>query len=382
MLEYHPDLRERGASCLTAGFQQPGPDTLPPHHIEAEMSALGAMLQDNTKIDAVMEILRPEDFFRDVHQIICRHIEAMHKRGDPVDAVTLVDYLRVIGLSETVGGLDYLIELYGIVPHAANATYYAGIVKEKAKARLSIELATDIIRRAYGHQETASDVLDRASKMIESMRSERLDDDGQSLFNPLPEKMDAKAFRGIAGEIVNIIAPHTESCVEAILGQFIVAFGSVCGPRAHWRLEATAHRCNLFLCLVGPTGIARKGTSWDVARWMIARCDEEWGRRPILSGLTSGEGLIFHAKEESGPLLAVETEFARTLTNMGRDNSSLSTVLRQAFDGPHLRVPTRNNPITCDDAYISLIGHTTLSDIKAKMHRTRSRTDWSIGSCG
>lgn len=367
MPDYAPDMRERGSSARwTSSFQAPEQDALPPQHIEAEMCCLGSMIMDNEKIDAVLRIVDPGDFWRDAHQIICRRIKVMHEKGVAVDTVTLGDDLKMLGIYDQVGGFDTMIEITQCVPHSANATYYAEIVKAKAKSRLAIEMASEVMRRAYSQQEIANDVLDSAALLIESMRAEKQDDE-QPTFNPLPEKMDEKAFRGVAGEVVGIIGPHTESCREAIIGQFIVGFGSVIGPRPHWRLEATAHRCNLFLCCVGPTGIARKGTSWDVARWLISRCDEEWGRRPILSGLTSGEGLIFHAKEEAGPLLAVETEFSRTLTNMGRDNSSLSTVLRQAFDGPHLRVPTRNNPITCDDAYISMIAHTTLSDIKAKL---------------
>lgn len=257
MSDYRPDLRERGGGGrLTSAFQEPSPDTLPPNSLEAEMSCLGGMIQDNSKIEAVLKIVRPEEFWRDAHQLICRRIEHLHLSGKPIDNVSLADDLRKLGLYDQIGGFDAIIEIIECVPHAANVEYYAHIVKEKAKARLAIELANDIIRRAYGMQETADDVLDRAVTMIESVRSDKPEEDPAS-FNPLPEKMDAKAFRGIAGDIVNIIAPHTESCVEAILGQFLVAFGSVCGPRPHWRLEATAHRCNLFLCLVGPTGIAQ-----------------------------------------------------------------------------------------------------------------------------
>ena len=179
--------------------------------------------------------------------------------------------------------------------------------------------------------------------------------------------MDKAAFHGVAGSIVEMVSPHTEACPEAILGQFLVAFGSVIGSKPHWQLEASSHRCNLFLCLVGPTGVARKGTSWDVARWIVGRCDHEWADRPILSGITSGEGLIKQVKEYPGPLLAVETEFARTLTNASREHSNLSAVLRQLWDGPHVWVPTKNDPIHIEDAYFSMVAHTTLSDLKEKL---------------
>ncbi len=193
-----------------------------------------------------------------------------------------------------------------------------------------------------------------------------LPDDDLSV-NPLPDRMGRAAFSGLAGEIVEIINPQTEACPEAILGQFLVAFASAAGPRPHWQVGGTKHRCNLFLCLVGNTGMSRKGTSMDAAQWLLTRADEKLAERPNLNNMTSGEGLIQFCKDHPGPTLAVETEFSGMLSRMGRQNNTLSAVLRMAWDGPRLSVPVRKDPVHVNDSYISLIGHTTMSDLKTML---------------
>ena len=368
MSDYRPDLRERGGGGrLASAFQDLEHDSPLPIHEEAEMMCLGALMLDNEKIDSVLEILGAEDFFRDAHQLIFRRIEAIHRRGDPVEMVSMVDDLRAIGAFEVAGGLDYLANICSCVPHAANATYYAGIVKQYAKARLAIEVGKDIEKHARSGQMIADDVLDRAATMIESMRRDPENGDDDLALNPLPSRMDKAAFRGVLGEIVERVEPDTESSPEAILGQLLVAFGNVIGRRAHWRINATSHHANLFMVIVGPTGAGRKGTSWGITRWLIGQCDSNWEKRPTPSGLTTGEGLIRLCKEAGAPLLAVESEFSRLLKNGARDNNTLLDVLKQAWETGCLSVPTRNEPLYVPDAHVSLIGHSTYGKLRKRI---------------
>lgn len=376
------DYRERSASNrLAPAFYQPNEDALPPQNTDVEEALLAAMMLDDSCIEGVFGIIGPEDFYRETHQIFARAMQRMHAEGQAVDSVTVADYMIRTGVYDAAGGDEAIARFCGTLPNARtllgrtdlsdsrNWAEYARIIKEKSKARVAIEIANDLIRRAYQQHEIPDDVLDRASQMIEAVRADRPAKDEAPEFTTLPEPMSKAAFRGLVGEIVDVIATQTEACKEAILMQFLVAFGSAAGPRPHWIIDASRHCCNLFTCMVGPSGIARKGTSWDIAHWLLAKADPSWGRQPIFAGMTSGEGLIFHAKDEGGTILAVESEFARTLTNMGRDNCNLSAVLRQAWDGPRLRVLTRNNPVACDNAYISVIAHITMSDLKAKLRQ-------------
>ena len=343
----------------------PGERT-PPHHLEAERGVLGGILLDEEKLLEIVDILGVDDFWRDTHQLYYRAILDLYEKGDPIDAVTVADELKAHGHWETCGGDEYLTELHMCVPHAANAVYHAHVVKKKAIARRLIESANETITEAYSHQYTAEELVGRHVERMGKIECTEISPEEDLSLHPLPEKMAPAAYRGLIGDIVGIIKPHTEACAEGILGQLLVLFAAAMGPRPHWRVGGSVHRCNLFLCLVGPTGIARKGTAFDAAYWLLTR-DQRRNSLPLASGLTSGEGLIIGAKECDGSLLCVETEFGKTLANMGRENCNLSAVLRQAWDGPRLRVMTKNNPVSTDDSYIHFIGHITGSELSKKL---------------
>lgn len=342
------------------------PDRLPPQNLEAERSLLGSILLDDTVMPEVLEVLDVPDLYRDVHQAVFQAMRDLFEKGQPIDAVTLAEELTRQGLFEQLGADDLLEELVEAVRHSANARYYAGIVREKADMRRVVETLCEGIHKSYSNELTAGEVLDFVVRKITAARVEESRKEDPSI-HLAPDRMGEKAFHGLLGQIVEIASPQTEACREAILGQLLVALGNVIGPRPHWRVDATVHRCNLFLCLVGPTGVARKGTSWDIAKWLVARCEPEWDASSSGGGLASGEGLIDRVRVADGPVLAVETEFARLLTNANREHSSLSAVIRQAWDGPVMAVVTKNNPIFVDNAFVSIIGHMTASDLRAKL---------------
>ena len=90
-----------------------------------EQAVLGAMILDNSTIDTVLSILRPEDFYRDAHRVIFEGIAALHQRREPVDLLTLTEQLRVQEVLDKVGGSPYLVQLTDAVASPGNATYYA-----------------------------------------------------------------------------------------------------------------------------------------------------------------------------------------------------------------------------------------------------------------
>jgi replicative DNA helicase len=139
---------------------------LPPQSIEAEESVLGGTMLDNTAFDRVLELLTPDDFYREAHRKIMRAMVELNQRSEPIDLVTLAEALKVRGELQDVGGASYLAELAEKVPTAANIAYYARIVREKAVLRSLIETATEIATRGY---ESGSDVeafLDQAEHKI------------------------------------------------------------------------------------------------------------------------------------------------------------------------------------------------------------------------
>src|SRR5262245_2812930 len=121
-------------------------DRLPPQNPEAEKSVLGSMLRDNGVIGDVIQIVRADSFYSDAHQKIYQAIIELYDRSKPVDLVMLADTLQQKGLLEDVGRAAYLAELWESTPTAANAEYYARIVRDRAVTRNLIHVSTEILR--------------------------------------------------------------------------------------------------------------------------------------------------------------------------------------------------------------------------------------------
>jgi replicative DNA helicase len=139
---------------------------VPPQNLEAEASVLGGILLENDAVNRVLEVLRPEDFYRESHRKIFRAMIELSDRNEPVDLITLSDCLKGKGDLEAVGGTSYLASLNATVPTAANIAYYARIVREKAILRHLIGAATDIASRGYEEQGNVDEFLDAAEKVI------------------------------------------------------------------------------------------------------------------------------------------------------------------------------------------------------------------------
>jgi replicative DNA helicase len=141
-------------------------DRLPPYNRDAECSALGSMLRDNDVIDDVVQILNEQHFYTDAHQKIWRGILALHDKRHPVDLVTLAEWLKEQKLLEDVGGYAYVGELWDAAPTAANAEYYARIVRDKGLVRELIHTTTEILRDAYEQSTPADELLGQAERKV------------------------------------------------------------------------------------------------------------------------------------------------------------------------------------------------------------------------
>src|SRR5215211_5183346 len=108
---------------------------LPPQNLDAERSVLGSLLRDNGIIGDIIQLVRAEAFYTDAHQKIYRAVTELYDKGHPVDLVLLADHLAKQQQLEDVGGYPYLGELWQSTPTAANAEYYARIVRDKSVIR-------------------------------------------------------------------------------------------------------------------------------------------------------------------------------------------------------------------------------------------------------
>lgn len=212
---------------------------------------------------------------------------------------------------------------------------------------------------------------------------------------PIPPAEEA--FYGLAGKIVRLIDPASEASLAALLFQLLIGFGNLIGRGAHFRVEGDRHSGNEFVVLVGRTSKARKGTSWSRINQMLKECDELWATGCVKSGASSGEGIIWAVRDptqkrerikengqvryedveadagvEDKRLLIYEPEFATVLKQIERQGNTLSTILRQAWDGIELRSLTKNSPTSATEAHISVIGHITIEELQRCLSATET----------
>ncbi len=143
-----------------------GRETLPPQDLPAERSVLGAMLLSKDAIADVVEVMRPEFFYRPAHQSIYHAVLELYGRGEPADFITVADELAKAGTLEQVGGAAYVTGLTRDLPSAVNATYHAEIVRQRALLRRLIEAGTRILQSAYDGAGEADDIVNRAQAEI------------------------------------------------------------------------------------------------------------------------------------------------------------------------------------------------------------------------
>jgi len=147
---------------------------LPPQNLEAEQAILGAILLDNTALNKVLEILQPDDLYRESHRKIFRCILDLSDQNEAIDAITLTDVLRRKGSLEQIGGAGYLSDLLNCTPTAANVRHHAKIVREKALLRSLISIATEIVTEGYEELNPVDDLLDRAEHKIFAISDRRM----------------------------------------------------------------------------------------------------------------------------------------------------------------------------------------------------------------
>nr|WP_311772235.1 replicative DNA helicase [Sphaerisporangium siamense] len=178
----------------------------PPSNIEAEQSVLGGMLLSKDAIADVVEVLRADDFYRPAHQIVYDAILDLYGRGEPADSVTIFNELSRRGELGRVGGGTYVHTLTNVVPTAANAGYYAKIVREQAVLRRLIEAGTRIVSYGYGgNNEEVDDLVDRAQAEIYAVTDRRTSEDYRPLSEIMPGALDEiEAIGSRSGQMVGV----------------------------------------------------------------------------------------------------------------------------------------------------------------------------------
>src|SRR5262249_22152382 len=177
----------------------------PPHDIAAEQCVLGGMMLSKDAISDVLEVIKPTDHYRPAHQIVHETILDLYSRGEPADAVTVTAELTKRGDIGKVGGAPYLHTLIASVPTAANAGYYARIVRERSVLRRVLDVGTRIVQLGYAEDADADELVDRAQAEVYGVTERRVSDDYLPLSEIMPDALvEIEAVRSRGGTMTGV----------------------------------------------------------------------------------------------------------------------------------------------------------------------------------
>ena len=147
---------------------------IPPQNLEAEASLLGCLLLDKESIIKIGDILRPDNFYRDVHAMIFQAILDMFEKHEPIDILSIGNRLAEKKQLEAIGGKSYLAELTAAVPNSSHVVSYANIIKKKSTLRKLEQAASQISEYSFSEEEDVAKLLDKAEQKLFSISQESL----------------------------------------------------------------------------------------------------------------------------------------------------------------------------------------------------------------
>ncbi len=177
---------------------------LPPQAVDIEEAVLGALMLEKDALSAVIDVLRPEVFYKDAHQMIFKVIHQLFHKAEPIDILTVTHALKKSGELEIVGGAYYITQLTSRIASAANIEYHARIILQKYIQRELIRISGETIRDAYEDNEDVLSLLDRAEKNLFEISEgniRRNFEDMQSLISKAIKEIEVAANQksGITG---------------------------------------------------------------------------------------------------------------------------------------------------------------------------------------
>ena len=160
--------RKRPTGSLTAAsvFQTQQLGKLPPQAVDLEEAVLGALMLEKDALTSVIDILHPESFYKDAHQLIYKAIRRLFEQSQPIDLLTVTNDLRKNAELELVGGPYYISQLTSRVASAANIEFHARIILQKHIQRELIRISSETIRDAFEDTSDVFMLLDRAEKNL------------------------------------------------------------------------------------------------------------------------------------------------------------------------------------------------------------------------
>jgi len=193
ILENDNTNNKAGTTERRSRFSSPSPYSgmgkLPPQAVDLEEAVLGALMLEKDALSSVIDILKPEVFYKDNHQKIFAAIRHLFERTSPVDILTVTAQLRQQGELEMIGGAYYITELTNRVASAANIEYHSRIIIQKFIQRELIRISTEVINNAYEDTTDVLDLLDRAEKNLFDIAQNNLRRDSRKMDDLMHETL-------------------------------------------------------------------------------------------------------------------------------------------------------------------------------------------------
>ena len=282
---------------------------VPPHDDEAEQAVIGSMMTDKDAVISAIEVLKPEDFYREDNKTIYNAIMNLYAKAEPIDIITLKDELTSLGKLEPIGGLEYLATLPDKVPTTANVEKYIKIVEEKSILRSLIKTANELIEIGYDQNEEVEILMDNAEKKIFDLMQRKSQKGYSSIrdilvdsFTELEQLYNQKQhITGVASGFIDLdnktAGFHNSDLVliaarpamgKTAFALNIATYAAVSAntPVVVFSLEMSKEQCaNRILCSQAMVD------SEKVAKGDIT--DEDWSKLAIASGELSESAGIF-----------------------------------------------------------------------------------------
>lgn len=207
---YKPNTNEK-RSRITNPTPYSGLGKLPPQAVDLEEAVLGALMLEKDALSSVIDILKPEVFYRDNHQRIFQAIRTLFEKTSPVDILTVTAQLRLQGELEMIGGAYYITELTNRVASAANIEYHSRIIIQKYIQRELIRISTDVINSAYEDTTDVLDLLDKAEKNLFEIAQNNLRRDSRKMDDILHETLkEIEALKDKKDGLTGVASGFTE----------------------------------------------------------------------------------------------------------------------------------------------------------------------------
>ena len=250
-----PPYAGNDASDGARGSGARGADRVPPHSLESEVSVLGSCLISKDAVVVALEVLKPDDFYRNAHRVVFEAVQALSGASEPVDAVTVTEWLSRHGRLDDVGGAAALYDLTDQVPTAANAAYYARIVRDRALLRNLIEAGGKVTQLGYEPTDDALAAVDRAETIVYELSQAG----GASELQPLNELL-TESFENL----------------EKLSKERSEVTGLATGFDDLDRLTAGLQKQNLFIIAARPS-MGKSGLALGIAEYVAIDT-----RKPVL----------------------------------------------------------------------------------------------------